>query len=146
MKKLTVCVLIIFVGISIFANNVVAQSQQSIFLDVTYNGEDWEEFQSDNSDTYGWVHYGLYKKGTGSEGLSRFILQDYFLNTLVESRVDIEDLPVTTGKEPDNYENSGEVDLYFHFLYTAGLVVSSSTNDFLESYVCISNYYILKSP
>lgn len=146
MRKLFTISTILIIGMFFLSQNLFAQIPQTIRLDVYYNGEDWQDFRSLNNDAYSWDHYGLYTKSQGGndEGTSRFILFDYYLYTLVESIVDIDDLNPTPGKEPQKYQRTGEVDLEFSEWYTAGLVVSSQNYSFKESHVIISNVYISK--
>ena len=115
-------------------------------MKVTDNGEDWEDFTALSSATYDWYHYELYRRGEQSEGQSRFVLQDYYLTDLVNNEVNIEDLDFTSGKNPEPYKDSGQIDLDFLNLYTAGLVVSSSTYSFHESHAVVTNDYQRKSP
>lgn len=144
MKKISIFIICVIVGLLLFSNNIFAQLRvppgpQTITLDVTYNGQDWEDFDALKSTTYDWYHYGLYKRGEQSEGQSRFVLLDGVLNELVNNEVNIEDLAFTIGKVPESYSDCGQVDLNFLEPYSAGLQVSSSTYSFNESHVILTN-------
>jgi hypothetical protein len=122
---------------------------QTINLSVPWNGDDDEYFTATTTATYGWSHHGMYMKKAGGnqEGTSHFILYDDApWDPLVESEIDIDDLPYSEPKVGSRYGDCSTIGLVWNTEYVAALTVSSSTYSMWDNHAVISNYEIRKSP